>query len=409
METACGLTGISRKTLWEWLRNGKAQSHGPDREFFDRFQKALAEAEDRLVMLVRRIASGGVFTLPVYDEHGNRLVDEQGKPRVRRVTLPPNGRLGFKLLQLRNPREWGGKAEPVAALNRIQRPELPPDDMIKLFSEAFQILWNHGIGPPESRPNMSEVEPEARENMTAKLQCPAGSPGTGTRSIVGSESVAGPEPEGQSARNTHDMGRPSKLTPTSRQQILAAISAGQTEQTACGLARISRKTLWEWLQKGEGQSSGPYREFFDRFQESLATAQVPLVTGVWRTITGGVWEIPVRDEDGNLVVDKRGKPKVRVKIRRPDANLALRLLARRYPREGSGKADPDAAVGQPDLPKRPPGATIDLFGDAVQAFRDRGIPTPWDEPNTSKQRLTDGEDATSAEGRDAPTGVPGRA
>jgi len=126
------------------------------------------------------------------------------------------------------------------------------------------------------------------------------------------------------------------------------------------------------------------------------------------TVARGVWMVvPVRDEDGNRLVDKQGKPKVRLKIRPPDGNLALRLLARRYPREGGGKADPNVAVNRSDLAKWPPGAPIDPIPGIVQVFRNRGIPLPWDQPNTSKQRLTEGEDATTgAEGRDAPTGTP---
>jgi hypothetical protein len=162
-ETACGLVGISRKTLREWLKKGEDQSSGPYREFFDSFQKAFADAEVQLVRAVWRIAIGGVWMLPVYDEHGNRMVDERGKPRVRRMTLLPNGRLALKLLARSDPQEWGGKPDPVAAVDHHNRPELPPGTIIKLFSEAFQIMWDYGLVTPASLPNMSEVEPEAPE------------------------------------------------------------------------------------------------------------------------------------------------------------------------------------------------------------------------------------------------------
>jgi hypothetical protein len=59
------------------------------------------------------------------------------------------------------------------------------------------------------------------------------------------------------------------------QRFIEIIRAGQTQETACGLVGISRQTLWAWLQKGENQSRGFYREFFDEHQKARAGAGSP--------------------------------------------------------------------------------------------------------------------------------------
>ena len=49
-------------------------------------------------------------------------------------------------------------------------------------------------------------------------------------------------------------------------------AAGQTQDTACRLVGISRRTLWAALRKGQDQSGGIHREFYDRYEKARAQA-----------------------------------------------------------------------------------------------------------------------------------------
>jgi transposase len=56
METAAAHAGISKDTLYAWLRKGARAKSGPLREFSDAVQKAIADAEVRNVAVIQRAA-----------------------------------------------------------------------------------------------------------------------------------------------------------------------------------------------------------------------------------------------------------------------------------------------------------------------------------------------------------------
>lgn len=56
IETAAAYAGVSKDTLYQWLKRGARSKSGIYRQFSDAVEKALAEAEMRDVMLVGRAA-----------------------------------------------------------------------------------------------------------------------------------------------------------------------------------------------------------------------------------------------------------------------------------------------------------------------------------------------------------------
>lgn len=65
-------------------------------------------------------------------------------------------------------------------------------------------------------------------------------------------------------------GQPSKLTPETLKRLLDTLSRGNTYKLACQLAGIDYSTFARWMQKGEAQTKGEYRDFSDavKAQES---------------------------------------------------------------------------------------------------------------------------------------------
>lgn len=61
----------------------------------------------------------------------------------------------------------------------------------------------------------------------------------------------------------HPMGRPSKLTPGLTEAIAARIREGNFPEVAAQCEGVHRATFYAWMQKGEAEEAGPYRDFHD--------------------------------------------------------------------------------------------------------------------------------------------------
>lgn len=57
IETAAHLAGVSKQTVYAWLKKGQKQSRGQFRDFLDAVKKAEAGAEARLLLLVEKAAA----------------------------------------------------------------------------------------------------------------------------------------------------------------------------------------------------------------------------------------------------------------------------------------------------------------------------------------------------------------
>lgn len=71
-------------------------------------------------------------------------------------------------------------------------------------------------------------------------------------------------------------GRPSKLTPELQAEICTSIAAVATFTEACTLVGIERTTAHRWLQKGQAQRRGKYRNFFN----AIERAKVQRIVGI---------------------------------------------------------------------------------------------------------------------------------
>lgn len=59
IETAAAFAGISKQTLYDWMKRGNDATRGAYREFLDAMEKALAEAEMFDVYQITRAAQAG--------------------------------------------------------------------------------------------------------------------------------------------------------------------------------------------------------------------------------------------------------------------------------------------------------------------------------------------------------------
>jgi hypothetical protein len=75
-------------------------------------------------------------------------------------------------------------------------------------------------------------------------------------------------------------GRPSKLTPELQEKIVTAIRAGNYAEIAAGYAGIGTTTYYRWMQQGEEQSSGRYREFREAVKAAEGEAEIRAVAMV---------------------------------------------------------------------------------------------------------------------------------
>jgi transposase-like protein len=65
-----------------------------------------------------------------------------------------------------------------------------------------------------------------------------------------------------------------KFTPDRRQKIIEAIQAGNYNIVAARYGGITKDCFYKWMQRGEREQSGEYREFSDAVKDAEAVAEV---------------------------------------------------------------------------------------------------------------------------------------
>ncbi len=88
------------------------------------------------------------------------------------------------------------------------------------------------------------------------------------------------------------MARPTKLTDEVHRRIVAAIRAGNYAEPAARSAGVSPATFYRWMERGQKQKSGIYRDFHDDVRRAEADAEVEAVARLrkampenWRAVT----------------------------------------------------------------------------------------------------------------------------
>jgi len=69
-------------------------------------------------------------------------------------------------------------------------------------------------------------------------------------------------------------GKPTIFTPEISAKIVQALRVGNYIETAAAWAGIGRQTLFDWLRRGRGESSGMYHDFVKDCEEALAASEV---------------------------------------------------------------------------------------------------------------------------------------
>ena len=72
-------------------------------------------------------------------------------------------------------------------------------------------------------------------------------------------------------------GRKSKFTKGTRDKILEALRVGASIQMACDSACIGRSTYYQWIQKGEEESSGAYKTFLDNVRKASSAGGIHML------------------------------------------------------------------------------------------------------------------------------------
>ena len=85
------------------------------------------------------------------------------------------------------------------------------------------------------------------------------------------------------------MGRKTKISETVVSKICTAIKLGCTVQIAAGYAGIHVRTLYYWIQRGQEDKSGQYRDFFTRYKEAEAIGAVNNLACINSAAKGGDW------------------------------------------------------------------------------------------------------------------------
>ena len=76
------------------------------------------------------------------------------------------------------------------------------------------------------------------------------------------------------------MGRPSKLTPEVQELIVDGISAGLTYRLSCERAGIFPSTFYVWIERGERQVKGRYKDFAEAVTRAKADSALRLVSQI---------------------------------------------------------------------------------------------------------------------------------
>ena len=83
-------------------------------------------------------------------------------------------------------------------------------------------------------------------------------------------------------------GRPSKLTPERKANLIGAIRKGSYLKAACRLAGITEQTFYNWMERGEKAKKGEYFEFFEAARDAEAQAEIRAVTQ-WQSFMDKDW------------------------------------------------------------------------------------------------------------------------
>jgi len=85
-------------------------------------------------------------------------------------------------------------------------------------------------------------------------------------------------------------GRQTKLTPEVQDRIVAALRAGNYQETAAVYGGISVPTFYGWLERGRNEPESAYSEFLEAVEKAKADAEVRDVALIDKAAHDGSWQ-----------------------------------------------------------------------------------------------------------------------
>jgi hypothetical protein len=85
-------------------------------------------------------------------------------------------------------------------------------------------------------------------------------------------------------------GRQTKLTTEVQDRIVAALRAGNYQETAAAYAGISRTAFFDWLERGRNEPESIYAVFLDAVEKAKADAEVRDVALIDKAAHDGSWQ-----------------------------------------------------------------------------------------------------------------------
>ena len=132
----------------------------------------------------------------------------------------------------------------------------------------------------------------------------------------------------------------SKLTADLQNRFCAHIAEGMNKSKACAAVGISRKTLYNWLEKGEAKENERYTDFYNAYQLAVQSSYQSLVRQV---LDGDIQVRTELDADSNVIKIVRTETR--------SWRQAAWLLEKRFPHLfGEQTAQPPTSGETPPLP-----------------------------------------------------------
>lgn len=89
---------------------------------------------------------------------------------------------------------------------------------------------------------------------------------------------------------TPGRGRPTKLTPKLHDEFIKHLLVGNYIETACALCRVNKRSVYDWLKKGNDQKRGKYRNFLNAVREAQAKSESRGLMLIEKAAGGGQWQ-----------------------------------------------------------------------------------------------------------------------
>ncbi len=143
------------------------------------------------------------------------------------------------------------------------------------------------------------------------------------------------------------LGRPSKLTPKLREQLVTALGAGAPVKTACAVTGIDEATYYRWMQVGRGEhptirNTRDYREFYEEVTKAIGHGDLELIDSVRATVRGRACK--KCGGSGSVGEERCTSCQGSSFAIKPDGRLGLMILERRHPE--FRKPDPQIKIEQ---------------------------------------------------------------